>query len=188
MAWRLPLIIQGIPAVALAVGIWFLPYSPRLLVKHHKDDDALKALSRLRQRPADDELVRVEFLEIKSESLFEEQSLTARFPNIAGNTWKDRFLRELAQYSLIFRNKDAFKRVALGALVMFFQQWSGIDSSWFYLPPLLNSNSTNRRISYLLRPDRIPKPRLNRQHHLPPSHWRCWYHQCRDNNPGHTSD
>ncbi|KAF9888247.1 Solute carrier 2 (Facilitated glucose transporter) member 8 [Aspergillus nanangensis] len=129
MAWRLPLIIQGIPAVVLAVGVWFLPYSPRLLMKHHKDDDALNVLSRLRKLPADDEIVQIEYLEIKSESLFEEQNLAKKYPNIVGNSWKDRLLRELAQYSLIFSTKDAFKRVALGALVMFFQQWSGIDST-----------------------------------------------------------
>jgi hypothetical protein len=33
------------------------------------------------------------------------------------------------QYSNIFRSRDNFKRVALASLVMFFQQWTGIDSS-----------------------------------------------------------
>ncbi|GKZ21086.1 hypothetical protein AbraIFM66951_002481 [Aspergillus brasiliensis] len=134
MAWRLPLIIQGVPAVALAVGVWFLPYSPRLLVNHHRDDEALKVLSQLRQLPADDDSVRIEYLEIKSESLFEEQNLARRYPNIAANTGRNRLLREVAQFSLIFRSRDAFKRVSLGVLIMFFQQWSGIDSIIYYAP------------------------------------------------------
>jgi MFS family permease len=129
IAWRLPLIIQGVPAVALVVGVWFLPYSPRFLVKRDRDDEALRILSRLRQLPADDEMVQIEYLTIKSESLFEEQNLTSKYPGIAAKTGKNPLIRELAQYALIFRSKDALKRVALGALVMFFQQWSGIDSS-----------------------------------------------------------
>lgn len=129
MAWRLPLIIQGIPAVALAVGVWFLPYSPRLLVKLDRDDEALQVLSKLRRLPANDEVIQIEYLTIKSEALFEEETLTRKIPGIAAKTGKNRLLRELAQYALIFRSWDAFKRVAMGSLVMFFQQWCGVDSS-----------------------------------------------------------
>jgi MFS family permease len=133
MAWRLPLIIQGLPAVVLAIGVWFLPYSPRLLVNRGRDDDALRTLSRLRRLPPDDRLVRIEFLEIKAESVFEARNLDKKFPHLASKAGGNGLLREFAQYSLIFRSKDSFKRVALGGLVMFFQQWSGIDSS---RPPL----------------------------------------------------
>jgi MFS family permease len=133
MAWRLPLIIQGLPAVVLAIGVWFLPYSPRLLVNRGRDDEALRTLSRLRRLPQDDRLVQIEFLEIKSESVFEARNLDKKFPHLASKAGGNRLLREFAQYSLIFRSKDSFKRVALGGLVMFFQQWSGIDSS---RPPL----------------------------------------------------
>lgn len=40
LAWRLPSIIQGIPAVVLACGIWFMPFSPRWLVKMGRDGEA----------------------------------------------------------------------------------------------------------------------------------------------------
>lgn len=26
LAWRLPSLVQGVPAVALALGIWFMPF------------------------------------------------------------------------------------------------------------------------------------------------------------------
>lgn len=129
IAWRLPLIIQGVPAVILAVGVWFLPYSPRLLINHGRDDEALRTLGRLRQLPSDDRLVQIEFLEIKTESVFESRNLDKKFPQLASKTRGNRLLRQFFQYSLIFCSRDAFKRVSLGSLVMFFQQWSGIDSS-----------------------------------------------------------
>lgn len=100
-----------------------MPYSPRWLVNQGRDDEALKTLSRLRQLPEDSLLVRVEFLEIKAESLFEEQAFDKKFPKLAAKAGNNRFRRELAQYSKIFRSKDFFKRVALGSGVMFFQQW-----------------------------------------------------------------
>lgn len=189
MAWRLPLIIQGVPAVALAVGVWFLPYSPRLLVKRDRDDEALKVLSRLRQLPPDDGMVQIEYLTIKSESLFEEQNLSTKYPGIAAKTGKNRLIRELAQYALIFRSKDAFKRVALGALVMFFQQWSGIDSSLSH-PPLhiVCGDKLTAKSSHLLRSYCLQKPWFDEQHHLTLGYRRCRYYQRGDHNPSYSSD
>lgn len=126
MAWRVPLIVQGVPAVVLVVGVLFMPFSPRLLLNKGRDEEALANLSRLRGLPSDHELVRIEFLEIKSEVMFEREVFAKAFPNLKTDSiWR----RELAQYANIFRSKDSFKRVAIAGLVMFFQQWSGIDSS-----------------------------------------------------------
>lgn len=135
LAWRLPLIIQGIPAVILAIGVWFLPFSPRLLVNHDRDEEALQTLSRLRRLPVDHPLIRVEHLEIKAESEFEKRIFEKRFPRLATKTRGNRLLRELAQYSNIFRTKDSFKRVAIGGTIMFFQQWSGTLMSQSCSPP-----------------------------------------------------
>ncbi|KAL2283941.1 hypothetical protein FJTKL_09191 [Diaporthe vaccinii] len=134
LAWRLPLIIQGIPAVILAIGVWFLPFSPRLLVNHDRDEEALQTLSRVRRLPTDHQLIQVEYLEIKAESEFEKRIFDKRFPHLANRARGNRLLRELAQYSNIFRTKDSFKRVAIGGAIMFFQQWSGIDSIIYYAP------------------------------------------------------
>ena len=130
-AWRTPLLIQGIPAIILALGVVFvLPFSPRMLVNRGRDDEALKVLTRLRNLPQDDILLRYEFLEMKAEVLFEQRLFAARFPHLGeGNSvWR----REFAQYTNIFRTKDNFKRVAIAGLIMFFQQWSGIDSIIYY--------------------------------------------------------
>lgn len=132
MAWMLPSIIQGIPAAVLALGIWWLPFSPRWLVKKGRDEEALKTLASLRKLPIDHELVQVEFKEIKAEALFEQRNFAVHFPKLAakesGNVWA----REFAQYYQIVRTWDNFKRVATAWLVMFFQQWSGIDAIIYY--------------------------------------------------------
>lgn len=39
------------------------------------------------------------------------------------------FMREVAGYITLFRSRDNIKRVWTAWLVMFWQQWTGIDSS-----------------------------------------------------------
>src|SRR5690242_5483747 len=127
MAWRLPMIVQGIPAIILCIGLFFMPFSPRLLVNKGKDEEALKTISYLRGLPQDHFLVQVEYLEIRADYEFEKAVFNKRFPSLSASTGNSVWRRELAQYSNMFRSRDAFKRVALASLVMFFQQWSGID-------------------------------------------------------------
>lgn len=171
MAWRLPLIIQGVPAVILAIGIWFMPYSPRLLMNKGREEEALQTLSRLRSLPEDDQLIQVEFLEIRSESIFEKNAFDKRFPTLAAKAGGNIWLREFAQYTNIFRTKDSFKRVAIAGLIMFFQQWSGIDSSTFY-PALFKMQDTHHP-SHLLCHHHLPIAWTHWQHNLSPSHWCC---------------
>ncbi len=49
-SWRIPLGLQLIPGIILAIGCYSLPPSPRLLVLHGKCDEALASLARLRLR------------------------------------------------------------------------------------------------------------------------------------------
>ncbi|KAK4610303.1 putative quinate permease [Fulvia fulva] len=97
-----------------------------------REEEALKTLANLRGLPDDHELVQVELLESKAEVLFERKPFAKQFPDVKIDSI---FRREIAQYVTIFRNKDSFKRVALGSLVMFFQQWSVI-----YYAPIIFQN------------------------------------------------
>lgn len=123
LAWRLPSIIQGIPAVCLACGIWFMPFSPRWLVKQDRDDEAIKTLAWLRKLHKDDPLIRVEYLEIKAECMFERRAFELSFPNLSEKQKNSVWTSEVAQYVNVFRTWDNFKRVSTAWLVMFFQQW-----------------------------------------------------------------
>jgi len=50
-SWRIPLAIQLIPGIILALGTIYLPPSPRLLVLQGRYDEALQSLARLRAVP-----------------------------------------------------------------------------------------------------------------------------------------
>ena len=131
LAWRLPSIIQGIPAIFLAFGIWFMPFSPRWLVKQGRDEEAQSTLAWMRKLPVEHELVQVEYLEIKAEALFEERAFAKASPKLAEQENKSVFMNQVAEYANCVRSMDNIKRVATAWLVMFFQQWSGIDASEF---------------------------------------------------------
>jgi hypothetical protein len=47
----------------------FIPFPPRWLTHHGRDAEALQVLASLRNLPEDHELVQLEYLEIKAESL-----------------------------------------------------------------------------------------------------------------------
>lgn len=139
LAWRLPSIVQGIPAVALAIGIWFMPYSPRWLVKVGRDEEARQTLAWMRKLPADHELIQMEFLEIKAEAVFETKVFARDFPKMADQSQKSPFKEQIAQYVTCFRTMDNLKRVATAWLIMFFQQWSGIDAIIYYATNIFQS-------------------------------------------------
>ncbi|WPG99477.1 Hypothetical protein R9X50_00229200 [Acrodontium crateriforme] len=132
LAWRLPSIIQGIPAVGLACGIWLMPFSPRWLVKVGRQEEAKRTLAWLRKLPIDHELVEIEFLEIQAESVFEQRAFARSSPKLAERGDSNVFLTQLAQYANCVRTKDNFRRVCTAWLIMFFQQWSGIDAIIYY--------------------------------------------------------
>lgn len=139
LAWRLPSIIQGVPAAILAVGIWWLPFSPRWLIKKGRDEEAIQVLSRLRQLPPDHVTIQLEYKEIKAECLFEQRSFAKMFPRLAEKEKQSIWVSEVAQYWNIIRTKENLKRVCTAWLVMFFQQWSGIDAIIYYAAQVFQS-------------------------------------------------
>lgn len=139
LAWMLPSIIQGVPAAILAIGIWWLPFSPRWLVKKGRDEEAINVLSKLRKLPADDNVLQLEYKEIKAECLFEQRAFAKAFPSLSEKEERSIWASELAQYWNIVRTRDNLKRVCTAWLVMFFQQWSGIDAIIYYAAEVFQS-------------------------------------------------
>ena len=60
----------------------FMPFSPRWLLHHGREAEARQVLSHLRDLPEDHELVELEFLEIKAQSLFEKRTVAEKFPRL----------------------------------------------------------------------------------------------------------
>lgn len=134
-SWRIPLGIQLGPGILLAVGCLFLPPSPRLLIMQGRPDDARRALATLRLRSPEesitDPLLQLELLEMQAEVALLAQ--TAGVPAKAGS-----LRTEARAWARLFKRKYR-KRTAIGVLMMFFQQWSGINALLYYGPTLMHS-------------------------------------------------
>ncbi|BEJ00544.1 hypothetical protein CcaverHIS631_0504010 [Cutaneotrichosporon cavernicola] len=135
VSWRLPLAIQAVPSILLALATLFIPYSPRWLLKQGRDEEALQVLSRVRGRSVDDEVVRLEFLEIKADAVFEQETAAEKHPHAIGRP----FVLQVAQVADLFKSWPMFRRTAITCLMMWFQQMSGIDAIVFYAPTIFQS-------------------------------------------------
>lgn len=129
-AWLIPICLQLAPAVVLLIGMIWMPFSPRWLVHHGRNDDARRVLAYLRDLPEDHELVRIEFMEITAQSLFEKRTIAEKFPHLREPTARNVFKLQFVAIGSLFKTKAMFMRVIVGTCIMFFQQWSGM----FLLP------------------------------------------------------
>ncbi|KAK9449618.1 general substrate transporter [Limtongia smithiae] len=150
LAWRIPSIIQGIPAIILAIGIFWLPFSPRWLVSKGRNEEALKTLAYLRKLPQDDAAIQSEFKEMLAEALFQKRVFAKNFPKLAEREKQNVWYNEIVQYYNIVHTWDNFRRVATAWLVMFFQQWSGIDAIIYYAAKVFTSFGLTSGTSALL--------------------------------------
>ncbi|KAI6139985.1 D-xylose-proton symporter, partial [Pisolithus tinctorius] len=138
-SWRVPIGIQLFPALLLGIGMAFMPYSPRWLMERGRDDEALQTLSSLRRKPLGDLAVRYEFLEIKAELRYSREITALKYPNAS------KFQRFINNYIALISTWPKFKRLAVGCLTMFYQQFIAII---YYAPTIfgqlgLNPNTTS---------------------------------------------
>lgn len=124
-AWLVPICLQLFPAVILFVGMIFMPFSPRWLLHHGREDEARRILASLRGLPPDNELVELEFLEIKAQSQFEKRTVAEAFPHLREQTHWNTFKLQFVAIKSLFQTKAMFKRVIVATVTMFFQQWTG---------------------------------------------------------------
>ena len=147
-AWLVPICLQLAPAVVLFVGMIFMPFSPRWLIHHGREEEARKVLSSLRGLAPDHELVELEFLEIKAQSLFEKRTIAELFPQLSEQTAWNTFKLQFVAIRKLFQTRAMFKRVVVATVTMFFQQWTGINAVLYYAPFIfkqlgLSSNTTS---------------------------------------------
>ncbi|RVX66657.1 hypothetical protein B0A52_09408 [Exophiala mesophila] len=124
-AWLVPLALQLAPAVILLVGMFFMPFTPRWLIHHGHEEDARKTLALLRAMPVENELIDLEFLEIKAQSLFEKRTVEANFPHLAEMTTINIIKLQFVAIGSLFKTMPMFRRVIVATVTMFFQQWTG---------------------------------------------------------------
>jgi Sugar (and other) transporter len=63
-----------------------MPFSPRWLVHHNHEEEALAILANLRGLSEDHDLIQIEFAEIKAQSLFEKRTVAEKFPHLKEQT------------------------------------------------------------------------------------------------------
>ena len=147
-AWLVPICLQLIPGLALGIGMLFMPFSPRWLVHHGREPEARHVLSRLRGLGEDHELIELEFLEIKAQSLFEKRNIAENWPHLVELKPWNVFKLQFVAIGSLFRTKAMFRRVIVATITMVFQQFGGINAILYYAPSIfqalgLSSNTTS---------------------------------------------
>lgn len=133
-AWRVPSLLQGLPAIAQVCLIYFVPESPRWLISKGRDAQALKTLAYYHADGDEhDGLVKYEFEEIKAAIEFDR--------TVAANVgWK-----------ALFTSVGNRKRMRIIIALAFFSQWSGNGLVSYYLKDVLDTiGITNPTIQLLI--------------------------------------
>lgn len=120
-SWRLPFLIQMIPALVLGAGVTFLPFTPRWLCQKGRNDEALQTLSKLRQVPPTDKRVLQEWYEIRSEVAYRKEIDQEKYPHLQDGTIKSRLTLQMQNWADTWRGR-AWRRTQVGVGLMFFQQ------------------------------------------------------------------
>ncbi|KAK9428641.1 general substrate transporter [Lipomyces doorenjongii] len=142
IAWRLPLALQCFPSLVLAIGTFFLPYSPRWLMNQGREDEAFKTLVRLRRVDPRDHRLRMEMLEIKTARVFDQETIATKYDGVSP------FQIAVREYLELFTVRHLRKRTIIACLLQIIQQFTGINAIIYYAPQIfkaigLSSNSVN---------------------------------------------
>ncbi|KAE8321179.1 general substrate transporter [Aspergillus sergii] len=142
-AWRIPFALQCVPSAILAIGTFFLPYSPRWLMNQGREDEVLQTLVRLRRVPLTDHRLTIEFLEIKAARLFDQETKIDKYGEGVSE-----FYVAMQQYKELFTVGHLRKRTMVACLLQVLQQFTGINAIIYYAPQFfeaigLSGNSVN---------------------------------------------
>ena len=88
-----------------------MPFSPRWLIHHGHEEDARRTLAMLRSIPIESELIEMEFLEIKAQSMFEKRTNAENFPHLAELTPMNTIKLQFVAIGSLFKTMPMFRRV-----------------------------------------------------------------------------
>lgn len=94
-----------------------MPFSPRWLIHHGHEEDARRTLAMLRSIPIDSELIEMEFLEIKAQSMFEKRTNAEKFPHLAALTPMNTIKLQFVAIGSLFKTMPMFRRVIVSVLL-----------------------------------------------------------------------
>jgi len=117
-AWRVPFGLQVVISALMAIGMLFLPSSPRWLISRNFVHQGERALTKL--RGGDTPEVKDEFEEIQDNIRLERE--------IGSGSWSELF------------SNGMWKRLAIGVALQMFQQLTGINAVMYYAPRILKAS------------------------------------------------
>jgi sugar porter (SP) family MFS transporter len=122
-SYRIPIALQMLWAIILAIGLATLPESPRYFVKRGQLDRAAKALSRVRGQPVDSELIQQELAEIVANHEYEMKVIPqASYVSSWANCFKGG----------LFKSNSNLRRTILGTSLQMMQQWTGVNFVFYF--------------------------------------------------------
>eukprot|EP00250_Pteridium_aquilinum_P005844 c15871_g1_i1 orf=152-2017(-) len=134
IAWRIMLLLGILPALSLAVGVMFMPESPRWLVMQTRIDEARIVITRTSSSPEEAEQRLLEIMEAagfvdNNRDTLEGLSNAQKADNSGHNVWRE-----------LLWPTPAVKRMLVVLLgIQFFQQATGIDATVYYSPDAFKS-------------------------------------------------
>lgn len=117
-SYRIPVGIQFLWSTILAVGLYFLPESPRFFVKKGKISNAANSLARIRSQPVESAYVQNELAEIIANYEYE-KLVTTQTSYV--KSWTSCFTGSISDGS------SNLRRTLLGILMQMMQQLTGIN-------------------------------------------------------------
>ncbi|KAM0547493.1 hypothetical protein ACHAPJ_010366 [Fusarium lateritium] len=135
VAWRFPLAFQFVFIIALFATVPWLPESPRWLLYHDLDTEALEVLACLEGKSQNDAFVITQQEEIKYSVQYEKEHQIR---------WRDLLHPQPG-------GTKPLRRLLLGAGTQFIQQFEGINIMSYYLPTvLINAVGLSNELARLL--------------------------------------
>ncbi|KAK9777982.1 putative General substrate transporter [Seiridium cardinale] len=130
VSWRFSIAVVLVPCFIFAVGLPFLPETPRWLIEHGHYHRAQRSLNWLREGSYTDDEIAAELNKI-CDSVEEHKAL--------GRTWLS-----------LFKERELFNRLWRASLLQFMSQMCGATAMKYYLPTLLGKLGVSTRITLLI--------------------------------------
>ncbi|QPC78079.1 hypothetical protein HYE68_008831 [Fusarium pseudograminearum] len=129
-SWRIPSALQGLPSIIQLLLVWFVPESPRWLIRKGREQDALAMLTKCHGEGNElDPVVQLEYTEIK-------QTLTAEVVDIC-----------ITAGSAVFA-KDNTNKAAAYTVVAFLYLFSPAYNLGLYIPEILPYRMRTKGLSF----------------------------------------
>ncbi|KAF7951563.1 hypothetical protein EAE96_006868 [Botrytis aclada] len=122
-SYRIPIAVQFLWAIILAIGLFILPESPRYYVKKGRLEDAAKSLANVRGQPIESEYIQDELAEIIANNEYE-LSVVPQTSYIS--QWTNCFKGSM------FDGSSNLRRTFTGIMLQCMQQFTGINFIFYF--------------------------------------------------------